>query len=445
MKVHHRLHRFDSEEVLMRFRKNGPAWLFFVLCFALLLAASPGTVEAKKNKKKKKAQTAESQQQSNTEKLKMRDITHEQLEAMLADYSKEVAAERQGMEDAAFRRIEREYKAHQETGAPFVRDILIISGGGAKGAFGAGFFLGWETVTGELALPEFDIVTGVSTGALIAPFAFIGSEAAYEKIANFYANPDPNWSKKRGPLYLKPSHVSLFNDDLLQATVREEIDSAMIQEIADGAAEDRLLQIGATNLDFGIGRIFDVSHEAIQAASAGSPDRVHSILLASSAIPGVFPPVVIDNVYYGDGGATANLTLAIRPGFYDRWKRAHPGAPLPKYRVWILLNQQVRIQPTVTKPKWISIAGRGLGTATHSLQLFAMQLLNRIAMESEAIWGLEFEFRWVSIPDDAPKKDTKHMFDEDHMRALEALGKKMGADPSSWKTEVPAIYSFENY
>ena len=426
----------------MVFKRKGHAWLFVGLCFALVLALAPGTVEAKKSEKKKQKKAAK--QHSNVHELEKRDISHEQLEAMLEDYAKQVADERREMSARAFRRVEREYQAHLETGAPFVRDILVISGGGAKGAFGAGFFLGWETVTGETAIPEFDVVTGVSTGALIAPYAFIGDEEAYASIADFYANPAPNWSKKRGILYLKPSHVSLFNDDMLQETIRNTIDESMIQAMAKAAEEDRVLQIGVTNLDFGIGRIFDLAHETIEAARHGNLDRVHSILLASSAIPGIFPPVVIDGLFYGDGGATANLTLFVDPTFGDRWRAAHPGVSLPKYRIWIVVNQQLRLEPAVTMPRWISVAGRGLGTSMHSLQLFAMQLLHRIAIESEKIEGLDVEFRWVAIPDDAPKKGTKSMFDKEYMVAMEELGKKMGADPSSWQTEVPQIYTFED-
>ena len=55
--------------------------------------------------------------------------------------------------------------------------------------------------------------------------------------------------------------------------------------------------------------------------------------------------------------------------------------------------------------------------------------------------GVDIEFRWVAIPEDAPKNQTKDMFDRDYMLALEELGREMGADPSSWKTKVPSIYS----
>jgi len=287
------------------------------------------------------------------------------------------------------------------------------------------------------------VVTGVSTGALIAPFAFIGTEQAYTSVADFYANPEKNWVHKRGALYIAPSHISLFNDDLLQEKIRTSIDQSMVQAMADAAAEDRMLQIGATNLDFGIGRIFDLGHETTAAIDTGSLDRVHSILLASSAIPAVFPPVVIDGLAYADGGATANLTLFVSASFNERWRTLHPDAPLPKYRVWIVVNQQLRIEPAVTKPKWISVAGRGLGTATHSLQLVAMQYLHQIARTYNEE-GLDVEFRWVAIPADAPKKGTKDMFDQEYMLQLQELGRKMGADPTVWSTEVPQLYSLED-
>ena len=82
-----------------------------------------------------------------------------------------------------------------------VVDLLIISGGGDWGAFGAGFLKGWGTVHGELARPgEFDAVTGVSTGALIAPFAFLGDDQSIQRVVDLYRNPREDWVKPRGLL-----------------------------------------------------------------------------------------------------------------------------------------------------------------------------------------------------------------------------------------------------
>jgi hypothetical protein len=86
-------------------------------------------------------------------------------------------------------------------------DILVISGGGDWGAFGAGVLKGWGRVTGEFARPHFDVVTGVSTGALIAPFAFLGDEASIDGILQMYRNPQEDWAK-RGFVFFWPSNPS---------------------------------------------------------------------------------------------------------------------------------------------------------------------------------------------------------------------------------------------
>jgi predicted acylesterase/phospholipase RssA len=290
------------------------------------------------------------------------------------------------------------------------------------------------------------MVTGVSTGALIAPFAFIGTDEAYASVVEFYANPKPNWVKKRGMLAFLPSHVSMMNTCHLQDTVRESVDDPMVEAIAAGSAEDRLLLIGVTNLDVGAGRAFDMGNDAQRALDSGKFDRIHSELLASSAIPGAFPPVEIDGMYYADGGATSNVFLATFPGPdgpLARFKAKHPDAPLPKIRIWVVVNQQLKPQHAVTQPKWISISARALDTLTSTTQLFALSWVKEMVKEARDERGIEAELHLISIPMNAPKKTTKEMFDQEHMLALQELGRKLGADPSNWTTEVPSAYTVE--
>ena len=111
----------------MRLKKDGRSCLLLCLSFGLVLAVSPGSVEAK-NKKEKKA----AKQHSTAQELEKRDLSPAQLETIRADYIKVGDKERNRMLNTALRRLEREYKACKATGAPFVRDILIISGGGAR-------------------------------------------------------------------------------------------------------------------------------------------------------------------------------------------------------------------------------------------------------------------------------------------------------------------------
>jgi len=89
-------------------------------------------------------------------------------------------------------------------------DLLVISGGGDWGAFGAGVLKGWSKVQGDMARPQFDIVTGVSTGALIAPFAFLGDDASIERVVQLYRNPKEDWAKSRGILFFWPTNPSFY-------------------------------------------------------------------------------------------------------------------------------------------------------------------------------------------------------------------------------------------
>lgn len=378
------------------------------------------------------------------QKMAPRTIDEDQLLVMLDSYADDRAADRERMIETVLRRLEREYAEHKATGADFVYDILVISGGGAKGAFGAGFLEGWGTVPeGEFARPEFDMVTGVSTGALISPFAFIGTDESYTSIVDFYANPQANWVKKRGALYFKPGHVSLFNDCHLQEMIRAAIDEPLIKEIAAASAEDKLLLIGTTNLDAGRGRIFNLGHEAETALESGVYDRIGTILIASAAIPAVFPPVEIDGLYYADGGATSNLFITSFPaddGPMARFKKRHPDAPSPKVRVWVQVNGKIQPEPAVTQPTWVSVAGRSLDTLTSTEEIFALTLIKMMVRDAKAERGFDSELHMVSIPPGTPPSTSKEMFDMKYMLGIEELGRTMGADPKSWTTEIPAAY-----
>ena len=93
-------------------------------------------------------------------------------------------------------------RVSQERGEERVIDVLVLSGGGDYGAFGAAFLRSWKERTGENAMPEFDVVSGVSTGALIAPFAFLGSPDDLRRCEDLYRNPKKDWIKARGILGL---------------------------------------------------------------------------------------------------------------------------------------------------------------------------------------------------------------------------------------------------
>ena len=92
---------------------------------------------------------------------------------------------------------------------PVTVDVLVVSGGGDWGAFGAGYLKGWNTLApGPMSMPKFDVVSGVSTGALIAPFIFVGTAESIDQVVSFYRNPQPDMVKTRGLLFFLPANES---------------------------------------------------------------------------------------------------------------------------------------------------------------------------------------------------------------------------------------------
>jgi hypothetical protein len=243
-----------------------------------------------------------------------------------------------------------------------------------------------------------------------------------------------------------PNHVSLYNNCHLQDAIRDGMDQSVVEAMAAASAEDRLLLIGTTNLDVGAGRVFDLGRESTEALAEGAIDLIHSILLASTAMPGVFPPVIMDGLLYADGGAASNLFIGAFPGHdgpINQFLRRYPEAPKPKVRAWVLVNQKLKPEHAVTQPRWMSVVSRALNTLTASSQLFALALIRDMVHEARVERGIDAELHFVSIPADTPASETKDMFDKEYMVRLEELGRQMGADPASWQSEVPSAYTVE--
>jgi Patatin-like phospholipase len=318
-----------------------------------------------------------------------------------------------------------------------VIDILIISGGGDWGAFGAGFLKGWLKVPAQnaLAKPEFDAVTGVSTGTLIAPFAFLGDAQSIDEIVNLYRNPQEDWVKQRGILYFLPDNISFAEVPGLEREMRKHITADMVGRIAKAGADSRLLLVNTTNLDTGTSRVFDLVAEAQRAADSGELDRIHNIMLASAGIPGAFPFRVIDEELYVDGGVTGNIIYGGRIAEEDSlpalWQKAYPNLPIPKFRFWVIFNNQFRPVPVVVAPNWVAVIQRSLETSTRAATATAVRHLFAMAEISELKRKADVEVRVVSIPPDW-SPPVSGVFKKETMNSLADLGEKMGADPASW-------------
>ena len=319
-------------------------------------------------------------------------------------------------------------------------DLLVVSGGGDWGAFGAGVLKGWGRVRGDLARPQFDVVTGVSTGAMIAPFAFLGDDESIERIVQLYRHPRADWVKSRGLMFFLPDNPSFYALPGLEREMREKLDRALLERIVAEGAGGRSLLVNTTNIDLGEMRAWDVVAETRAALKAGDERHVHDVLLASAGIPAVFPARTIGGYLYVDGAITGNILyggrVSEKDSFFARYRAAYPTAALPRVRYWVIFNNQLRFPPQITQERWPDIMGRAtiMGTQTSTLNsirhLYAKAELDRLKYKADV------QVRLIAVPDDwvPPKPGT---FVKEVMNDLADLGEKMGADPASWSTESP--------
>ncbi len=319
-------------------------------------------------------------------------------------------------------------------------DVLVISGGGDWGAFGAGVLKGWGRVKGELARPQFDVVTGVSTGALIAPFAFLGDDQSIERIVQLYRNPQEDVAVPRGLLYFLPNNPSFYLQPGLERELSTALDRPMLERIAMADGTGRGLVVNTTNIDFGDMHAWDMIAETRTALANGDPHHVHRILLASAGIPGIFPARDIGDFLYVDGAITGNILYGGRARDDESvpalWRAKHPVAPMPRMRYWIIFNNQFRFPPQVTPERWPDIMGRATIMATQASTMNSMRHLFAMAEIAKLKHNVEVEVRVMAVPDEwvPPKPGT---FVVEVMNNLADLGEQMGANPASWRTEPP--------
>src|SRR5688572_10077047 len=324
--------------------------------------------------------------------------TQEQLLQRRAAVDQRLVTDGRAMFQQLLARVKGDYDAYSAGRAtePPKIDILIISGGGDWGAFGAGFLKGWGRVPpGPMAKPEFDAVTGVSTGALIAPFAFLGDEQSIDTIEGLYRNPKKDWVKQRGPLYFLPNNTSFAAVPGLEREMREIVTLALVRRVAEAGRGGRILAVNTTNVDDASQRVWNLVTEARRAVETDDVDIIHRIMLASAGIPGAFPFRVINDELYVDGGVTGNIIYGGRVKEDDSlpalWAAMYPDLPIPKIRYWVLFNNQLRPSPQVTAPTWPAVITRSLEMGTRAATLTSMRHLHAQAEISRLKRGADID------------------------------------------------------
>jgi predicted acylesterase/phospholipase RssA len=315
-------------------------------------------------------------------------------------------------------------------------NYLAISGGGANGALGAGLLIGW-TETGNR--PEFSIVTGVSTGALTAPFAFLGSayDAQLREVYTSYSTKD--LVKLRNKLAMVTGDA-VASTEPLQAVIAKYVNEDMLQAIAkEYRDKGRTLLIGTTNLDAMRPVIWNIS----RIASSGNPNAlelVRKLLLASASIPVAFPPVYIEVEANGqrydemhvDGGAANQVFLY--PLGID-WQRVIEmfdvkGTP----SVYVIRNSRLAPQYQDVSPKLGPIAGRTIDSLIRNQGIGDMFRMYLGARRD----GLDYHL--AVIPADFQEK-SKEPFDLEYMGKLFDLGYRMAKQGYPWEKVPPGMDS----
>ena len=325
-------------------------------------------------------------------------------------------------------------------GAPPTVDLLIISGGGDWGAFGAGVLKGWGKVAGDLARPKFDVVTGVSTGAMIAPFAFLGDDESIGRIVDLYRHPRPDWVKTNGLVFFLPNNPSFYSLPGLEHEMRTKLDRPMLERIVAESAGGRTLIVNTTNIDLGEMRAWDIVAETRVALKNNDEQHVYSVLLASAGIPAVFPARTLGDYLYVDGAITGNILYGGRVGEQDsfpvRWRKSYPKDPLPRLRYWVIFNNQLRFPPQITRERWPEIMSRATIMATQTSTVNSMRHLFAIAELARIKQGADVQVRIMTVPDSFVPANAQS-FNAEVMNTLADIGEQMGADPKSWRTEAP--------
>lgn len=194
--------------------------------------------------------------------------------------------------------------------APSPTRVLSVSAGGAWGAFSVGFLDGWGQNTVE-PRPEFDVVTGVSTGSMIAPIIFLNDPQRLAKLRGLYASlRNQDVFTARGTFSLLTA-TSLYDNTPLRRTVVSMLDDEMIEAIGRENGH-RLLAVLATNLDSGVPDVFDLTEIAADPnmTMAQKRQRMVAAIMASAALPIGFPPEFIDGNMYVDGGVRMHVFLS---------------------------------------------------------------------------------------------------------------------------------------
>jgi len=314
-----------------------------------------------------------------------------------------------------------------------VINFLALSGGGEDGSFAAGIITGW-TRHGDR--PEFDVITGVSAGALAAPFVFLGPK--YDEILfEVYSNLD-NTDIYRTQIFNGIlGGTALLDSQPLKKLISKYVTPELLTLIAKEHIKGRRLWIGTTNLDAGRPVIWDIGEIAIS-KDPQALNLVHNILLASSAVPGIFPPVIIDvsvgeqrfTELHVDGGVTRQAFLY--PPQFVKNDLVETIDNKVKRKLFVIRNGRSQAIYEPVNPSLYSISLKALSM---TIENKAIGDLYRI-YETTSRDGIEYN---LAIIPNTFKQRPKEVFDPEYTQALFKVGYELAKDGYPWRNAPPEV------
>lgn len=306
---------------------------------------------------------------------------------------------------------------------------LALSGGGVNGAFSAGVLNAW-TANGDR--PEFDLVTGVSTGAIVSVFAYLGSD--YDStLKNYYTETPMSslfqvksiWSLLRGEAVLDTAG---FEDQ-----VRSYIDADIVKQLAEQRAKGRLLVIGTTNLDNEKMSLWDVGKIA-QVGSDEAITLIQNIIIASSSVPGAFPAksIVIDDgqqrfeELHVDGGVSRQVFLVPQWAYYNLPFERNP------QHVFVIRNGLLKPHYQVTNNNLTDIGLRSISTIIRNQGIGDVEHIYHFAQHNQ------MTFRLAYIDNDF-SKISDEAFTKEYMTSLYQYGYQKTRADSLWENVPPSL------
>ncbi|WP_040307607.1 patatin-like phospholipase family protein [Agarivorans albus] len=306
---------------------------------------------------------------------------------------------------------------------------LALSGGGVNGAFSAGVLNAW-TANGDR--PEFDLVTGVSTGAIVSVFAYLGSD--YDStLKNYYTETPMSslfqvksiWSLLRGEAVLDTAG---FEDQ-----VRSYIDADIVKQLAEQRAKGRLLVIGTTNLDNEKMSLWDVGKIA-QVGSDEAITLIQNIIIASSSVPGAFPAksIVIDDgqqrfeELHVDGGVSRQVFLVPQWAYYNLPFERNP------QHVFVIRNGLLKPHYQVTNNNLTDIGLRSISTIIRNQGIGDVEHIYHFAQHNQ------MSFRLAYIDNDF-SKISDEAFTKEYMTSLYQYGYQKTIADSLWENVPPSL------